>query len=222
MNIIAMVPVRKGSKRVPSKNSKPFADTTLLDIRLTMLKQVNGLSDIIVSTDCDRCIEIAESHGVQIHHRDPYYAGEISNDLFYKNLAEACPAEFMINSEVVQPLLKLSTLQAAVDKIKTDYPNIDSVVSVSPEKKFLWQDGKSLNYDSNKTPRSQELPNIVSLNWAVGIIKTELFAATGNIVGNKPYFTVLSKIESIDIDDEEDFMVAELLYKKLGMDWVLQ
>ena len=43
MNIIAMVPVRKGSKRVPSKNSKPFADTTLLDIRLTMLKQLKGL-----------------------------------------------------------------------------------------------------------------------------------------------------------------------------------
>jgi CMP-N-acetylneuraminic acid synthetase len=221
MNIIAIVPVRKGSKRVPLKNSKPFADTTLLDIRLTMLKQITGISGIVVNTDCEGCVEIAESHGVEVFHRDPYYAGEISNDLFFKNVAETCPAEFMLYSEVTQPLLRLSTLQTAVDKFRTEYPNIDSIMSVSPEKKFLWQDGKSLNYDSNQTPRSQTLPNIVSINWAVCITRTAHMAATSNLVGAKPYFPVLSKIESVDIDDEEDFMIAELLYKKLGMDWVL-
>jgi CMP-N-acetylneuraminic acid synthetase len=223
MNIVAMVPVRKGSKRVPSKNSKLFADTTLLDIRLNVLKQVKGLSDIIVSTDCDKCVEIATSHGVTIINRDPYYAGDISNEIFLKNLASSCPSEHMLYSTVTSPLLKVSTLESAIDTFIKNCPSIDSMISVNHEKKHMWKDGKSFNYDSTQsTPRSQDLPNIVSLNFAVSLIKTDVLLRTGSLVGDNPLFFEISKIESTDIDEEEDFMIAELLFKRLGMDWVTQ
>ena len=52
-NIIAMVPVRAGSTRVPNKNIRKFADTNLLELKLKVLKKVNGINQIIVSTDCD-------------------------------------------------------------------------------------------------------------------------------------------------------------------------
>ena len=50
----------------------------------------------------------------------------------------------------------------------------DSINSVTPEKKFLWKNGKPINYEVNLTPKSQDLPNIVSLNFAITVIKKEL------------------------------------------------
>jgi CMP-N-acetylneuraminic acid synthetase len=222
MKLIAMVPVRKGSQRVKSKNTKDFGGTTLLDLKLEVLKTLHNLDGIYVSTDCEICMEIADKQGIPVMKRDPYYtSSDVSNDLFWKHLAEQTPGDAMMMSNVTSPLLKASTLQNAINKFKTD-TSIDSIMSVSSEKKFLWQDGKSINYDSNHTPRSQTLPNIVSLNFAVSINRTENIINTRSLIGQRPYFPILDKIESIDIDDEEDFVIAELLYNKLGMDWILQ
>ena len=63
-NIIAMVPVRAGSTRVQNKNIRKFADTNLLELKLKVLKKVNGITQIIVSTDCDIAAEIALSLNV--------------------------------------------------------------------------------------------------------------------------------------------------------------
>ena len=52
-NIIAMVPVRAGSTRVPNKNTRKFSNTSLLELKLKVLKNVSGITQIIVSTDCD-------------------------------------------------------------------------------------------------------------------------------------------------------------------------
>ena len=54
-----MVPVRSGSTRVPQKNIRPFGDTNLLQLKLRLLKQLNGIKDIIVSTDCETSANIA-------------------------------------------------------------------------------------------------------------------------------------------------------------------
>ena len=55
--IIAMVPVRAGSTRVLNKNTRKFADTNLLDLKLKVLKKVQGINQIIVSTDCEIAAE---------------------------------------------------------------------------------------------------------------------------------------------------------------------
>ena len=53
-NIIAMVPVRAGSKRVVEKNTRAFANTSLLELKLCALKHLQGINDIVVSTDCEK------------------------------------------------------------------------------------------------------------------------------------------------------------------------
>ena len=74
-NVIAMVPVRAGSTRVPNKNIRPFADTSLLELKLRLLKNVQGISEIVVSTDCDKSAEIAIKVGVKVQWRDKFHAG---------------------------------------------------------------------------------------------------------------------------------------------------
>ena len=98
--------------------------------------------------------------------------------------------------------------------------NHDSINSVTSEKKFLWENGNPINYDINLTPKSQDLPNIVSLNFAITVIRKEVMIKRKNVIGYKPAFFELSKTESLDIDDLIDFKVAELMYRELGFDWL--
>ena len=56
--ITAVVAVRKGSQRVPNKNIRPFGDSNLLQMKLDTLKEVDGIDDIIVNSDCDEMLDI--------------------------------------------------------------------------------------------------------------------------------------------------------------------
>lgn len=220
--IIAMVPVRKGSQRVISKNTRDFGDTNLLELKLNVLKKVKGIDEIIVTTDCEKCMKIAEKNGVRIHKRDEFHSGSVvTNDQHWYHIAEITPGDIVFMAQVTSPMVKVSTYQKAIDRILVD-DGIDSIVSVSPEKKFLWENNKPINYDINTTPKSQDLPNIFSLNFAISMIYKDAMLNRKNVVGNKPYFLYLDKIESVDIDDNFDFEFAEYLYKKLTKTWIFE
>ena len=219
--IIAMVPVRAGSTRVPNKNTRKFADTNLLDLKLKVLKKVQGITQIIVSTDCEIAAEIANKQKVKIQWRNNYYAGSnITNDQHWLHIAKTTPGDIVFLAQVTSPLLRVSSIQNALNFYLNS--NIhDSLNSVTAEKKFLWKDMKPINYNINQTPKSQDLPNIVSLNFAITIIKKQVMIKRKNVIGFNPSFFELDKVESLDIDDLIDFNIAELMYQKLGNKWLL-
>lgn len=213
--ITALVPTRKGSQRVLSKNTRSFCDTTLLDLKLRVLKQVDNIDEIIVNTDCEKSIEIAKKHGVKIHIRDNYFASsDITNNSHWKHLAEVTKTDTILLAQTTSPLIKASTYKEAISLfINNEY---DSINSVTMEKKFLWQNNKPINYNKNETPKSQDLPAIFSLNFAITIINRDDMLKLENVIGNNPKFITLDKVESVDIDDMIDFEFAEFLYSKFG------
>ena len=88
MKLTAIIPVRAGSQRVKNKNLKPFAGTTLLEIKIETLKKVQGIDEIIVSSDSDEMLTIAEKHNVSTHKRDEHFASNIVNNSdFMQNLS---------------------------------------------------------------------------------------------------------------------------------------
>ena len=220
-NVIAMVPVRAGSTRVPNKNIRPFADTSLLELKLRLLKNVQGISEIVVSTDCDKSAEIAIKVGVKVQWRDEFHAGsEITNDLHWLHIAETTPGDIVFLAQVTSPLLRVKSMQVALETFHALQEH-DSINSVSLEKKFLWNEHGPINYDVAVTPKSQDLPDIVSLNFAITIISKHVMMERKNVVGHAPKFFHLDKVEALDIDDLIDFKVAELMYQELGYDWLI-
>jgi len=217
-----MVPVRKGSQRVLKKNTRAFAGTTLLDLKLEVLTGLDQISEVVVSTDCEECMAIASKHGVTVQERDSHHAGSsVSNDVHWRHIAESTPGEIVFMAQVTSPLVRRSTHARAIALYQETLDRHDSLNSVSPEKKFFWLDGRPINYDIDQTPKSQDLPNITSLNFAITIIDRGLMIERGNVVGRKPQFIVFDKIESIDVDDMTDFMTAEAMFVQQGRDWLL-
>ena len=99
--IIAMVPVRAGSTRVLNKNTRKFANTSLLDLKLKVLKKVQGINQIIVSTDCEIAAEIANKKNVKIQWRNNYYAGSnITNDQHWLHIAKTTPGDIVFLAQV--------------------------------------------------------------------------------------------------------------------------
>ena len=216
-----MVPVRAGSTRVPNKNIRPFGDTNLLKLKLRVLKNVVGIAQIVVSTDCQISAEIANTEGAKVQWRNEYYAGsDITNDLHWLHIAETTPGDVVFFAHVTNPLLRVTSMQAALN-IFLSLDNHDSLNSVSAVKHFLWQDGQPINYDVNVTPKSQDLPDIVALNFAINIIERGKMIERRNLVGSRPKFFELDKVEALDVDDFTDFKIAELMYQDLGFDWLV-
>ena len=81
-------------------------------------------------------------------------------------------------------------------------------------KEYLYLDEKPLNFNPDKAPNSQDLPNVIKLNFAVNILKRDTMFKKKSLVGYKPSFYLTNEVESLDINTNYEFEFAEFLYKK--------
>ena len=207
--------MRKGSVRVKNKNLKPFAGQNLLEIKIKQLKEISLIDKIVVNSDCSRMLEIATNLGVDAQAREEYYASsEATNSEFFENLGKTCEGEYILISLVTAPLIFTETYYDCIRMFLED-PKVDNLVTTSLVKHHLWLNKTPLNYNLEDAPNSQDLPDIHALTYGVCIVSREDMIKYRNVVTPNPTFKILNEIESIDIDTEFDFMVAELIYNKL-------
>ena len=213
--LVAVVPVRKGSQRVKNKNLRKFSDTNLLTFKIETLKKVKRIDKIIINTDSEEAIEIAKKNNVDYKVREKYYASsECSNSEFWSHIAKQTKSDFILFTNCTSPLITVKTYNEIIDSFDISYPSHDSVNTVSEIKEFLYLNKTPLNFDPNKAPNSQDLPNVIKLNFAVNILQKETMFKKKSVVGYKPSFYTLNDIESLDIDTEDEFEYAEFLYEK--------
>jgi len=211
--ITAVIPVRKGSQRVKNKNIKKFHNSNLLKIKIESLKKIDLIHRIIVSSDCPEMLSIARELGVDTHHREAFFASsEASNSDFFRNLAESIEGDYLMYSPVTCPLISRETIVETINM----FENSDNVITVAPVRHHMWLNNEPLNYKIQESPNSQDLPDIYMITYGICLIHREDMIKYANVVTDNPTFKVLDEIESIDIDTEFDFMIAEMIYKKIN------
>lgn len=215
MGIKALVAVRSGSQRVHNKNIRPFAGSTLLDLKLEQLKRIKNLDGIVVNSNDKEMLDIALSHGCEAVKRDEYFASNsVSMSEVYRNMAENFNADIVAYINVTNPLIKDDTIYNAIEKFKKNVDMYDSLNSAHLVKEFMFQNNLPINYDLRHQPRSQDLPDIYALNFAISIISRKNMIQGMNVVGFKPYIYGIDEVEATDIDNQIDFDFAEFLYKR--------
>lgn len=213
MSIKALVAVRSGSQRVVNKNIRPFGDSSLLEIKLEQLKRIPELDGIIVNSNDDTMLEIAAQKGCETVKRDEFYASSSVNmSDVYKNMAENFNGDVIAYINVTNPLLKDETISKAIQLYQNECDKFDSLNSAHLIKEFLFQDNRPINYDLKNQPRSQDLPDIAALNFAINIIGRDKMIQCKNVVGERPRIYIIDELEATDIDNEIDFSFAEFVY----------
>lgn len=215
MKIKALVAVRSGSVRVANKNLRSFAGSNLLEIKIKQLKRITELDGIVVNSNDDTMLDIAKSMDCETVKRDDFYASNsISMSEVYENMARNFNADIVAYVNVTNPLLKDETITRAINNYLSNIGTYDSLNSAHLVKEFLFKDNRPINYDLKHQPRSQDLPDIAALNFAINILSRETMIQCKNVVGTSPNIYLIDEVEAVDIDTMLDFEIAEYLYLK--------
>lgn len=212
MSITAIIPVREGSRRLKNKNIAPFAGTNLLINKINQLKQVQEIDDIVVSSDSELMLTMAQSQGVITHKRSPEFCDEKSKTFgeVVAHICENVPGDDIIWATCTAPLVFPKHYREAIKlyyKAITD--GYDSLVSMEKFKRYLWDDNGPLNYELGlRHVPSQQLKPLYYVTDGILIAPRNKMIEWKYFHGANPYRYILDKRTSIDIDDGLDLACA--------------
>lgn len=223
--IAFFLPTRKGSERVKSKNTRPFAgiEGGLVENKIKQLLATKHIDEILFSSNDEMCIAIAEKYASDSRLRIIPRPNELC--LSTTNLQDLiCYVPTITNADhilwghVTTPLVEAKVYDTAIEQyLSKIIKGYDSLVSVKELKNFLLnQEGKLVNNTTNiPWPRTQDLEPLYEINHAIFLAKRSVYTEQKNRIGQKPLLYIMDEIHSKDIDWEEDFKIAEIMYKTL-------
>lgn len=217
--IVALVPMRHHSARVTGKNYRSLAGKPLFHHILSTLQEVPEVDSILVDTDSPVIMEgISENFlGVKVVSRPESLLGEMvsMNDILVYDTS-LIDADYFLQTHSTNPLLKPATISKAVQTFFEKRSLHDSLFGVTRLQTRLWDDqGNPINHDPDVLLRTQDLPPVYEENSCIYIFEREKLIARQNRIGERPMMFEIPAVEALDIDEELDFVVAEILYRQL-------
>lgn len=213
----AVIPVRAGSQRVKDKNIAPFGDSNLLVHKIRQLKGVASIDTVVVSSDSDVMLEMAKEEGVVPHRRSQEYCDEKTKTFgeVVRHICENVEGEHIVWAQCTSPLVTPALYADAIETYQKNLGAHDSLASVEPFKRHVWDDSGPVNYQRGIAhPPSQRLPLWYFVTGVFIAPRAKMIEWYHNI-GANPYRYILSKIHSLDIDDELDLELAQSWHDKV-------
>ena len=218
MTICALVPMRHHSQRVPGKNYRVLAGKPLFHHIITTLLTVPEIDEVAVDTDSEPVMDGLRKHFpmVKIINRpEDLRADDIPmNDILIHDSGQV-PADFYLQTHSTNPLLKPETVSRAIKSFLADYPNRDSLFSVTRLQSRLYDHhGKAINHDPALLIQTQDLPPIYEENSCLYIFTRQNLLTRHHRVGERPLMFEIETAEAWDIDEELDFTICDFLIRK--------
>ena len=219
--ILVVIPARGGSKGIPRKNIRLLNHKPLISYPINIAKSSKYVDDIVVSTDDSEIALLAEKFGASVIRRSEELAGDdvpldpvIYDAMVRKEKQTFDEYDIVATLQPTSPLLRASTLDAAIEKFE-DF-SIDSVLSVVDDRHLSWgYDEKNQRYFPNYIERKnrQYLPKDFRETGAI-LITRRHFVHEDSRLGTNLDLIEVSRQESVDIDNYEDWWIAENYLQK--------
>jgi CMP-N-acetylneuraminic acid synthetase len=224
MKIVALLPMKGNSERVPNKNLKDFSGKPLYHRVMETLLNSSYIDTVVVNTDSEAIKSDLKKYfdGKVVVVNRP---AEIIGDFVSMNKIIECDintidADFYLQTHSTNPLLKTESVNQAIEKMiaLSENEEFDSVFSVTKLQTRLYNsDGLPFNHNPEELLRTQDLEPLYEENSNFYIFTKESFFNSGNKrIGLKPFMFEIDKIEAVDIDENQDFIIAESLYNLLS------
>lgn len=209
MKIVAIMPLKLNNERLPGKNTKLLGDKPLLQYELDNLKQVNGIEDIYVYCSDETVVPLLPD-GVKFLKRPAFLDLPTSNfTQIFENFMNTVAADIYVYAHATAPFISITTMQECLDKVVTG--DFDSAFCASKIQDYLWQDNQPMNFDATNVPRSQDLKPVYRETSGVYVFTKDVFLNTHRRIGLKPYVKEVTFKEAIDINNPEDFELAQAM-----------
>ena len=214
--IVALVPMRHNSERVPGKNYRSFGGRELYHHIIETLLDCELIDEVVINTDSPIIMEDASERFPQVrlierpeHLRD----GNIPmNDVLLYDVTQV-EADFYLQTHSTNPLLSTETTTRAINLFLDNCSSYDSLFSVTRIQTRLWDaQAKAINHDPAILLRTQDLPPIYEENSCLYIFTRDTLEIRHNRIGKRPLMFEIDAEEAWDIDNETDFRIAEFLY----------
>ncbi|RMH39235.1 MAG: acylneuraminate cytidylyltransferase family protein [Gammaproteobacteria bacterium] len=221
--LVALLPIKGHSERVPGKNFRTIAGQPLYRWTLDTLLSLPEVERVIVNTDARRELKESglkeEGFGgrVLIRDRKPQLCGDfVSMNRVLADDIEAVAADIYLMTHTTNPCLSAATIRRAIAAFRDARAKgkADSLFTVTRiQTRFYRADGSPVNHDPDNLVRTQDLEPWFEENSCLYIFSRESFRATGSRIGRQPMLFETTKVESVDIDDADDWTIAEALLR---------
>jgi len=217
--ITAVLPCRLGSTRLKfDKQSAPFGDTTLIELKVNQLLKSKLINDIVLSTDDENIFKkFANVNRVKVYERDPKLLHSTDSNSLIEVCFQHVPNGYVLLTHCTVPFFD------EYDKVIEYYKanNCDSVSTARRIGSFVMDGVNIMNWNRTGSndlwPKTQELPKWYEIDSAVEpFMHIDIMKERYDRVGYRPMYYETNALQSIDIDTEEDWKLAETLYKKLN------
>jgi len=215
-SLVALVPMRHESERVPGKNFRLFAGRPLYHHIIKAVSKCKLINEVVIDTDSPVIMEDARQcfPHVRVVERPKHLRSGTTpmNDVLLYTI-EKFKADFYMQTHSTNPLIRTETISNAIQRFFDEYPVYDSLFSVTKRQIRLWD---SLTMAINHNPaillRTQDLPPIFEENSCLYLFRRETLITRHNRIGERPLMFEIDRLEAFDIDEELDFKIAEFLF----------
>lgn len=210
MKIVAVVPIKLNSTRMPQKNIKPFKNGyPLCRYILSTLLECKSIDEVYVyCSNSDICNYIPDK--VKFLERNKMLDQDITkiNEVLLA-FAKDVPADIYVMTHATAPFVTVNSFEKGIKAVAS--AKYDSAFTVKKLQDFIWKDGKPFNYCLDEIPRTQDLTPIYVETSGFYIYRSDIILKKNRRIGDDPYLVEVSEIESCDIDEYDDFLIADAI-----------
>ena len=207
--IAAVMPIKLNSERLPGKNTKLLGNQPLLIYEVATLLQITELDSISVYCSTAEICGLLPKGVRFVKRPSDLDLPEANFTQIFQEFMHEVQADIYVYAHATAPFITVRTVEECILAVVSG--KYDSAFCAERIQDFLWKDGEPLNFDACNVPRSQDLEPIYRETSGVYVFQKEVFTQYGRRVGRKPFIKELDFREAVDINDAEDFRMAQIL-----------
>ena len=219
MKLTALLPMKGTSERVPNKNMRNFDGKPLYHAIMNSLLASKYIDKVVINTDSEIIADDTKKNFgdrvVIIDRLVEIQGGDVSVNVIIDYDLNQLDGEHFLQTHSTNPLLRVETIDKAIEKYFDGLEKFDSLFGVTKvQTRFYDKDANPINHNPEELLRTQDLEPLYEENSNFYIFSKKSFEKAGKKrIGLKPQIFEVNKLEAVDIDEPEDFILAELLYK---------
>jgi len=218
MKLTALLPMKGTSERVPNKNMKDFDGAPLYHAIMKSLLASKYIDKVVINTDSEVIASDAKEHFkdrvIIIDRPKSIQGGDVSMNIIIDYDLSQLDGEHFLQTHSTNPLLRAETIDKAIEQYFDGLDKYDSLFGVTKvQTRFYDKDANPINHNPEELLRTQDLEPLYEENSNFYIFSKKSFEDAGKKrIGIKPRIFEVNKLEAVDIDEPEDFKLAELLH----------